>query len=220
MIRTVDPRTDPAWRELMLSPRGSLFGAPPWLSAICDTYGFDMSANLTLDGGGQVTGGFAFAEVDDFLGPRLLSLPFCDFLDPVVDTDDDWHAVVDPVVARNLPYQIRVINADEPRRDERFVQVDEMAWHGTDLLADEDAILRGWSRQARQNVRTAEQERRDHSLRLRPRGRARVPRAPPPHAEAQALAARAAGRVLREHLEAVRPRRRHRVRASPSTRAT
>jgi CelD/BcsL family acetyltransferase involved in cellulose biosynthesis len=156
MIRTVDPRTDPAWRELMLSDRGSLFGAPPWLSAICDTYGFDMSANLTLDANGQPTGGFAFAEVDDFLGPRLLSLPFCDFLDPIVDTDEQWHEIVDPLIERGLTYQIRVINADEPRRDERFVEVDEMAWHATDLTSDEDAMFAAWSRTARQNVRSAQ----------------------------------------------------------------
>ena len=156
MIRTVDPRTDPSWRALMESPRGSLFGAPPWLSAICDTYGFDMSAHLTLDATGQATGGFAFGEVDDFLGPRMLSLPFCDFLDPIVDTDEQWHEVADPLVARGLPYQIRVVNADEPLRDERFVQVDEMAWHGTDLLRDEEAIFAAFNRRTRQNVRSAQ----------------------------------------------------------------
>ena len=48
-----------------------------------------------------------------------------------------------------------MINADEPRRDERFVEVDEMAWHGTDLLRDEDAIFGAMNRRARQNVRSA-----------------------------------------------------------------
>ena len=49
MIRTVDPVNDPAWRELAATPRGSVFGSPPWLAAISDTYGFEISANLTLD---------------------------------------------------------------------------------------------------------------------------------------------------------------------------
>ena len=124
MIRTVDPRTDAAWREFMLSPRGSLFGAPPWLTAIADTYGFEMEANVTLDEGGNTTGGLAFAQVDDFLGSRLLSLPFCDYLDPIIDSDEQWHELVDPLIERDLRFQIRVIDSDEPRRDVRFVQVD------------------------------------------------------------------------------------------------
>jgi CelD/BcsL family acetyltransferase involved in cellulose biosynthesis len=155
MIRTVDPRNDAAWRDFMLSPRGSLFGSPPWLTAIADTYGFEMEANVTVDDGGTPTGGLAFAQVNDFLGARMLSLPFCDYLDPIVDTDAQWHELVDPLVARDMRFQIRVVDSDIPRNDARFVQVDEMAWHGTDLGSTEDEIFATWSQRARQNVRTA-----------------------------------------------------------------
>jgi hypothetical protein len=86
----------------------------------------------------------------------VLSLPFCDFLDPIVDTDEQWHELVDPLIERGLTYQVRVINAEAPRRDDSFVQVDEMAWHATDLQRDEDAIFAGMHRIARQNVRRAQ----------------------------------------------------------------
>jgi CelD/BcsL family acetyltransferase involved in cellulose biosynthesis len=155
MIRTVDPRNDAAWREFMLSPRGSLFGSPPWLTAVADTYGFEMEANVTLDAAGQTTGALAFAQIDDFLGSRMLSLPFCDYLDPIVDSDEQWHELVDPLVARGLRFQIRVIDAEPPRNDPRFVEVDEMAWHVTNLEKSEDELFASWSQRARQNVRSA-----------------------------------------------------------------
>ena len=50
--RIVSPLSDPAWADLMVGPRGSGFGAPPWLRAIFDTYGFDLSARLIVDGDG------------------------------------------------------------------------------------------------------------------------------------------------------------------------
>lgn len=155
MARTVDPLNDPAWRELMTTSRGSLFGSPPWLAAISDTYGFEISAHLTVDDGAAARTGLAFAQIDDFLGSRQLSVPFCDYLDPVVDDDDDWHELVDPLLARDLPFQLRVLDAEVPRRDPRFVRAEEMAWHCTSLDRDEDELFAAIDHRARQNIRAA-----------------------------------------------------------------
>jgi len=155
MARTVDPRNDPAWRELMRTPAGSLFGSPAWLAAISDTYGFDISAHITVNDDGTPKTGLAFVQIDDFLGSRQVSVPFCDYLDPVVDSDDDWHELVDPLLDCDLPLQLRVLNADAPRRDPRFVAVEEMAWHTTRLDRDEDELFGAMNNQSRQNVRAA-----------------------------------------------------------------
>ena len=63
--------------------------------------------------------------------------------------------MVDPLLARGVPFQLRVLNTQPPRRDDRFTTVDEMAWHCTDLTRDEDEILAGLDRRARQNIRAA-----------------------------------------------------------------
>ena len=143
MIRTVDPRNDPGLARRSCCRRAAASSAR--------RRGSPRSRHVRLrDGsepharrrGGEPRVGFAFSEVDDFLGSRLLSLPFCDYLDPIVDTDEQWHELVDPLVARGLRFQIRVTDAQPPRDDPRFVQVDEMAWHRTDLeQSDEDAIF-------------------------------------------------------------------------------
>jgi CelD/BcsL family acetyltransferase involved in cellulose biosynthesis len=155
MSLTVDPRTDPAWRQLMRTPCGSLFGSPGWLAAISDTYGFDITARLTVDDDGTPKTGLAFAQIDDFLGARQVSVPFCDYLDPVVNRDDEWHDLVDPLLERDLPLQLRVLDADVPRRDPRFVTVEEMAWHATTLVRDDDELFSALDPQSRQNVRAA-----------------------------------------------------------------
>ena len=88
-----------------------MFGSPPWLAAISDTYGFEISANLILDDTGAPRAGLAFSQIDDFLGRRQLSVPFCDYIDPVVDDDDQWHELVDPLLDLDLPLQLRVLDA-------------------------------------------------------------------------------------------------------------
>jgi CelD/BcsL family acetyltransferase involved in cellulose biosynthesis len=85
-----------------------------------------------------------------------LSVPFCDYIDPVVDDDDEWHELVDPLIARNLPLQLRVLDAEVPRRDPRFVETGELAWHCTRLDRDEDALFAAMNHRSRQNIRAAQ----------------------------------------------------------------
>ena len=44
----VDPITDPRWHALSRRDGASLFTAPPWLAAVCGTYGFTPRAR-TVD---------------------------------------------------------------------------------------------------------------------------------------------------------------------------
>jgi CelD/BcsL family acetyltransferase involved in cellulose biosynthesis len=155
-IRSTSPLSDPAWADLMAGPRGSGFGAQPWLRAIFDTYGFDLSARVLVDDDGRAAAGFTYADIDDIRGRRLVSVPFCDYLDPVVDDDEQWHALVDPLVERGLPLQVKVLHCDVARNDTRFERVNELAWHGTDLDKDEEAMFAALDRRARQNVRAAQ----------------------------------------------------------------
>ena len=152
---TVDPRKDPAWERLVAGPRGSVFGSPVWISAIADTYGFDVAADVCIDPDGRPVAGLACTDVSDFRGVRQISLPFCDYLDPVLDSEDHWNELVGPRLARGLPLQLRVLEPGPPRHDPRFEHVGELIWHATDLERDQQEILAGFHPQARQNLRSA-----------------------------------------------------------------
>ncbi|MGH8984197.1 MAG: lipid II:glycine glycyltransferase FemX [Acidimicrobiia bacterium] len=153
--RTVDPRTDPSWATIMTGARGSLFGSPPWIAAVADTYGFDVTADVLLRDGTPVAG-LACVELDDMRGHRVVSLPFGDRLDPVVDDDDQWERLATPLLARERPVHLRILEARPPLRDARFRPTNELAWHATDLDRPESDLLAGLHRQVRQNLRAAD----------------------------------------------------------------
>lgn len=153
----VDPRHDAGWATLMAGPQGGLFGSPPWISAIADTYGFDMLADLLLDDGDPVAG-LARAQVRDIRAGRIVSLPFCDYLDPVVGSDAEWAQLVGPALALNLPMQLRVLKSDAPRRDVHFDAVTELMWHSTDLARPVDDLLASFRSKARQGARSARRQ--------------------------------------------------------------
>jgi CelD/BcsL family acetyltransferase involved in cellulose biosynthesis len=154
-LSVIDPCNAPEWDELMRDRRGSVFGAPPWLSAIVDTYGFDVTAGVLADPNGRPHAGLVCAELHDFRGDRLVSAPFCDYLDPVVDGPDQWNALVAPLIARELPLQLRVLRAEAPLDDPRFERTAELAWHGTNLDRSEDEILADLRPGVRQHLRSA-----------------------------------------------------------------
>jgi hypothetical protein len=51
-VSSVDPVTDPRWRRIAEGPRASLFTSPPWISAVCRSYGFAPEARLAVDTAG------------------------------------------------------------------------------------------------------------------------------------------------------------------------
>jgi CelD/BcsL family acetyltransferase involved in cellulose biosynthesis len=152
--RSVDPRRDPDWAALMKGPRGSLFGSPPWIAAVADTYGFDPTADV-LVGDDAPVAGMACMKICDLRGARIVSLPFSDHCDPVVDEDEQWERLVAPMLASGVPVNLRVMDADLPLRDTRFVRTDELLWHATDLQRPESEVLAGLHAQVRQHMRGA-----------------------------------------------------------------
>ena len=88
-VVTADPISDPRWHRLATGPGSGLFTSPPWIAAVCGTYGFTADARIAVDDAGAPVGGLTWVTVDDPRGRRLLSLPFSDRADPPVADDDD-----------------------------------------------------------------------------------------------------------------------------------
>ena len=111
MIRTIDPLTDPRWRELVQrDPRASAFHTPEWLDALRRTYGFVPVVYATDDR--DVGNAIPFCAVASWLtGRRLVSLPFSDHCQPLVD---------DPSRLRDILDQV---TADARRSGWRYVQI-------------------------------------------------------------------------------------------------
>lgn len=150
----IDPLTDPRWGDVAERQASGLFGSPPWVQAIAETYGFPVRAHILADDRGP-RAGIVSADVDDFRGRRLVSLPFSDYLDPAIESREDWEAVVAPLLDTGAPVQVRVLNRTEPLNDSRFTNVGELAWHRTDLTGDWEDTPPAFDANVRQNLRAA-----------------------------------------------------------------
>jgi CelD/BcsL family acetyltransferase involved in cellulose biosynthesis len=150
-----DPRTDPRWRHLAGGPHGSLFTSPPWIEAICGTYGFDPVCRIAMGAQGPLAG-LAWVPISDLRGDRCASLPFCDRADPPVDDPVCWAALRRAAVGPGAPFTLRCFDTALPAADPQLHQVGAAAWHATGLDAGLDEIHRRLSRHARRNIAIAE----------------------------------------------------------------
>jgi CelD/BcsL family acetyltransferase involved in cellulose biosynthesis len=152
----VDPRSDPRWAGLAAGPGGSLFTSPPWISAVCGTYGFVPTARITVDAGGRPRSGLAWIDVRDLRGERRLALPFSDRADPILPAAADWPDLSADALAGDLPFTLRCLDDSPAAVDPRFCAAGEAAWHETPLDRSPDELHAAFRSQTRRNIATAE----------------------------------------------------------------
>jgi lipid II:glycine glycyltransferase (peptidoglycan interpeptide bridge formation enzyme) len=90
-----DPLQDSRWEEfLQWHPRASLFHSSAWLSALRATYGYQAVAYTTSRPGNILENAIVFCKVESWLtGRRLVSIPFADHAEPLVDAEGDATAI-------------------------------------------------------------------------------------------------------------------------------
>lgn len=155
-VLNIDPRTDPLWGELVERRQSDAFHAPGWIRVLVDTYGFDARALILLDDTGVPAAGIAYCEIDDMMGPRIVSLPFSDFCDPLVSTPDQWNRLIDELLDEGLPIATRCLHSRIPLDDGRLALVKQAKWHGLDLRPDLDALWQGLHESSRRAIRKAQ----------------------------------------------------------------
>ena len=85
---TLDPTADPRWEQLLATRDADIFQSPPWLRVLRDTYDLPIEGRVLLADDDRPVAGFVYARIDDIMDPRVVSLPFSDFCDPLVSTPD------------------------------------------------------------------------------------------------------------------------------------
>jgi CelD/BcsL family acetyltransferase involved in cellulose biosynthesis len=152
-----DPRVDPAWAALARATGGHLFLSPPWLRAVCDTYGFAPRCRTVADTDGKPVSGLAWVPVADLVGRRDLGLPFSDHGTPVVADPAHWAALTDGLGTPTVPFTLRALDHVAPEATPGFTRASAAAWHGTTVEGDDaEALLARLSGHARRNIRVAE----------------------------------------------------------------
>lgn len=94
-VHVLDPLTDARWQRLVEEHRlASVFHTRGWLDALRRTYGYRPLV-VTTTGDGPLRNGLALCEVRTWTGRRrLVSLPFSDHCDPLIERSDDLTAIL------------------------------------------------------------------------------------------------------------------------------
>lgn len=87
----IDPVRDPRWSAFLeRHPRATVFHTPGWLEALRRTYGYDPLALTTTAPSEDLSNGLVFCRVKSWLtGCRMVSLPFSDHCQPLVETEEE-----------------------------------------------------------------------------------------------------------------------------------
>lgn len=85
----LDPLLDRRWDDLVAShPRASVFHRSDWLKALAKTYGYRAVALTSTPPGKPLVDALVYCEIRSWItGNRLVSLPFSDHADPLVNED-------------------------------------------------------------------------------------------------------------------------------------
>ncbi len=90
-VYQIDPLRDPRWLNLIEAhPKATVFHTPGWLEALLRTYGYPPVVLTTTGSGEPLKNGLVLCKVSSWLtGSRLVSLPFSDHCQPLVDEPED-----------------------------------------------------------------------------------------------------------------------------------
>lgn len=144
----IDPLTDPRWADLVAChPRACTFHSPGWLDALRRTYGYQPVALATRNRTGGLKSAFVFCRVKSrWTGNRLVSLPFSDHCDALIDTADDVEVLVSAVkkCAPEQKYvELRPLDAFCATSGD-FTANDQYLVHRLSLEAGTDAVFHGF----------------------------------------------------------------------------
>ncbi len=101
-VFVVDPLSDPRWSELTeRHARGGIFHSVAWLKSLQRTYGYKPVAYTTSCPGKRLENALLFCNINSWLtGRRLVSLPFTDHCDPLVQDSTELQAILSAVERR------------------------------------------------------------------------------------------------------------------------
>lgn len=140
--------------ELSTHRFASIFSSKTWIEVLTSTYGFNIKASTGLRDNGT-RGAILYSEISDIRGDRVVSLPFSDYCDAIVESADEWKKLIEPIIDLKLPMRFRTVFNDVPHFDQRFSQEVCALWHGVDLTRPESELWENLKDTARRNIKRA-----------------------------------------------------------------
>jgi hypothetical protein len=165
-VYSFDPLQDSRWTEFVgRHPKASVFHTAGWLRALQRTYHFEPIAFTTSRPIDELRNALVFCAVRSWLtGSRLVSLPFSDHCEPLVESADELRAICVSVLRHRMKgrwkyVEMRPVSSVIPLEEESFRRTQTFYLHRLDLRPDLDVLLRSFHKDSIQRkIRRAERE--------------------------------------------------------------
>jgi CelD/BcsL family acetyltransferase involved in cellulose biosynthesis len=160
----VDPIADPRWSQFIeRDHRAGLFHTPGWVLALRQTYGYEPVVVTTSPASEPLENGVVFCRIKSwFTGSRLVSLPFSDHCEPLVNASQDMGDFVDIATINQLRYvELRPLDAAPAIKPKKtsFREAETFWFHRLDLTPSLGEIFHRFHRDCvRRKIRKAERE--------------------------------------------------------------
>lgn len=164
-VYEIDPLSDPRWVELIdRHPRASVFHSQQWLRALNAAYHYEPIVLTRCAPGSPLTNGLVACQIRSWLtGRRVVSLPFSDHCEPLVDSQAELDVIVDQLKretrAGDWKYiEIRPVTL-EPSARTGLIRFDTYHLQSLDLGLSEERLFRNFHRDCIQRkIHRAERE--------------------------------------------------------------
>jgi len=164
-VHVIDPLRDTRWSEFVARhPRASVFHSRPWLETLYRTYGYKPIAYTTSTPTEDLQDALLFCRVESWLtSRRLVSLPFSDHCDPLVNDADIGRKLLAEAGQQSRASKWSYIEI-RPRRafgdaGPNFKTVETYYLHELDLSPNLDTLFRNLHKDSvRRKIRRAERE--------------------------------------------------------------
>ena len=164
-VYTLDPLRDPRWPEFLdRHSSASVFHSRGWLDALRRTYDYEPLVYTTSPPGAKLASGLVFCRIESWLtGRRMVSLPFSDHSEPLVDSEEELHYMLG-ILRRDLRRENWKHLEIRPLRrlvksPASFEKSDTFYFHRLDLRPPIETLLRSFHKTSVQaQIRRAERE--------------------------------------------------------------
>lgn len=152
-VQRICPLSDARWpRFLQRHPDASIFHTPAWAEALRRTYGYEPVVYTTAAPGEDLASGLLLCRIKSWLtGHRMVSVPFADHCQPLVDNGEDFRLLATALEKDSERegwnyVELRPLYgfAADPEESGKFAETETFCFHKVDLRPDLDAIFRSF----------------------------------------------------------------------------
>jgi hypothetical protein len=164
-VYCIEPLQDCRWDAFVQKhPRASIFHSGAWLTALSRSYAYKPVAYTTSPAGQELENSVVFCQVESWLtGRRLVSLPFSDHCEPLVDAPADLVVISLALEEESRCGRWRYIEMRPLKAVEMLASLPQVTvpytFHQLDLLPDLEVLFRNCHKNSTQRkILRAERE--------------------------------------------------------------